>query len=193
MTYLNLFNQLEKIQKPFFSLTDLRNISGIKEASLKIKLHRLAKKELIIRLIKGYYTLPNRLDRLDEIANLLYTPSYLSFESALSYFHIISQIPYTLTLATTRRSKNMKLADKEVEYRQLKKDLYFGFIKQGNLFIAEPEKALLDQLYLVSRGLATLSLDELDLSMIDKQKLLKMSKIFPAPTQKLVDQIMNHR
>ena len=193
MTSFNLLNILEKIQKPFFSLTDLRNITDIDEPSLKVKLHRLAKNGLIIRLTKGYYTLPNRLDHIPEIANLLYVPSYLSFEFALSFFGIISQVPYTVTLATNRKSRKTVLADKKIEYRQLKRKLFFGFTKQDNFFIATPEKALLDQLYLVSRGLTTLSLDELDLSTVDKIKLLEMSKTFPTPTKKLINQIINHR
>src|SRR3989339_1260619 len=170
MTTLNLLNALQKIDKPFFSFTDLVNIIDINPPSLKVRLNRLVKKMLLIRLMKGYYILPNRLDQLPAIANQLYYPSYLSFESALSKYGIINQAPYTITFATSRRSKKINLASKAVEYRQLKNNLFVDFNKIENLFIASPEKALLDQLYLVSRGQASLAFDELNLSTINLKK-----------------------
>lgn len=191
MTTLNLLNTLQQINKPFFSLADLVNIVDINRASLKVQLNRLTKKALLIRLSKGFYILPNRLDQLPVIANQLYYPSYLSFESALSQYGIINQSPYTITFATSRRSKKTILADKKVEYRQLKDKLFIGFNKVGNLFIATPEKALLDQIYLVSRGRATLSFDEVNLSSVDIKKLKELSIIFPKSTKKLLNHLIS--
>lgn len=189
MTTLNLLNTLQQIDKPFFTFTDLVNIVEIDRPSLKVKLNRLTKKALLIRLSKGFYILPNKLDQLPVVANQLYYPSYLSFESALSQYGIINQSPYTITFASSRRSKKMILADKKVEYRQLTNKLFIGFNKVGNLFIASPEKALLDQLYLVSRGRATLSFDEVNLSSVNLKRLKDMAVTFPKSTQKLINRL----
>jgi predicted transcriptional regulator of viral defense system len=117
------------------------------------------------------------------LANLLYTPSYLSFESALSRYGILSQIPYAMTLATTRRSKKMTLDGTAVEYRQLREDLFFGHRLEKGLDIAEPEKALLDALYLVKRGKLSLALEELDLSGLSLKKLDSYGSRFPRYVQ----------
>ena len=66
---------------------------------------------------------------------------------------------------------------------------HFGYTLQKDLFIALPEKALLDQLYLVSFGKAKLDLDELNLKELSKSKFLKFSKKFPLRTQKLAQKL----
>jgi len=66
-----------------------------------------------------------------------------------------------------------------VEYRQLRRDLFFGHgIKKG-LDIAEPEKALLDAVYLMKRGKLSLALEELDLSGLSAGKLNSYGSRFP--------------
>jgi hypothetical protein len=120
---------------------------------------------------------------LERTANELYYPSYLSFESALSRYGILSQIPYTLTFATNRRSKKILLRDREVEYRQLKKEYFFGYKLEKGLYIAEPEKAVLDQLYMISKGKASSDISEWSLIGLKKVKLLQYSKYFPKTVQ----------
>jgi len=66
---------------------------------------------------------------------------------------------------------------------------HFGYTLQKDLFIALPEKALLDQLYLVSFGKAKLDFDELNLKELSKTKFLQFSKKFPARTQKLAKKL----
>ena len=44
-------------------------------------------------------------------------------------------------------------------------DQFFGYALAEGLYVAEPEKALLDQCYLAARGLTSLTWGELDLSM----------------------------
>jgi len=73
----------------------------------------------------------------------------------------------------------MTLDGTVVEFRQLRKNLFFGHgIKKG-LDIAEPEKALLDALYLLKRGKLSLALEELDLSGLSPRKLNSYGSRFP--------------
>ena len=190
MKYLELQEQLKALKKPFYTMADFEKITGTDKRSLSVMLSRLSKKKLLIRLTKGIFILPENLDKLPEIANQLYSPSYLSFESALSLYGVLSQYPYTITFAAPRKTKKLQLYDREVEYRQIKPSLFIAFVKQNNLFLATPEKALLDQLYLVSKGVATLSKEELDLSSVDKKKILKLSKIFPGSVQRATKEIL---
>jgi len=66
-----------------------------------------------------------------------------------------------------------------VEYRQLRADLFFGHRIDKGLDIAEPEKALLDALYLMKRGRLSLALEELDVSGLSPGKLKSYGTRFP--------------
>ena len=116
---------------------------------------------------------------LRRVANQLYYPSYLSFESALSYYGVLSQVPYTQTFATVKKSKKMVLGGTEVEFTQLKNRLFFGYEIREGFNIARAEKALLDQAYLTARGKRRLSYDGLDLSSINPDRLKKYAQKFP--------------
>lgn len=71
--------------------------------------------------------------------------------------------------------------------RRLSKRLYWGFIEKqtrySNYAIAEPEKALLDWIYLTLQGGLTPSLDEIEFKVIDKQKLAKYARKYPGTVQ----------
>jgi len=129
-----------------FSLNDIKILLP-NESYLATDLKRMADNNVITRIAKGYYVLANFLVSSEEIAQKIYNPSYISFESALYMYGIINQGPNEIFLATTKRTKSIKILDTIVKFRHLKQDLFFGFLLQKNIFIAEPEKAVLDTLY----------------------------------------------
>lgn len=102
-----------------------------------------------------------------EIANFIVQPSYISFESALSFYGILSQFPYSVTSATTERSKRVEVDNKTFEYTKIDNRLFTGYIKESSFLIATKEKALFDYLYLASRGLRSVDVSEWDLEEID--------------------------
>ncbi len=179
MSDIEFIQTLRGFNKPYFTLADLEKILKMKRDSLYVTLNRLVKSGVLIRLQRGVYQPEFQGLELEKTANELYYPSYLSFESALSRYGILSQIPYTLTFATTRRSKKLLLAGIEVEYRQLKKEYFFGYILDNGIYIAEPEKALLDQLYMMSKGKVSSDVSEWSLVALKKNKFLQYSKKFP--------------
>ena len=150
-------------------------------------LNRLVKSGVLERLAKNIYVLFTESRDLAKIAGELYFPSYLSFEQALSHYGILPQIPYSLTFATPRPSKKLVLGDLEVEYSHLKKELFFGYVMEKGKYIAEKEKALLDELYMVSLGKRSINLSELDLKDIDRTKLDQYVQRFPARIKLLLD------
>jgi len=183
---VTLIQRLLSLDKPYFSPADLEKILGQKRPALYVTLNRLVKYGVLVRLRRGVYQVALRAPDLARIANQLVYPSYLSFESALSRYGILSQVPYALTFATPHRSRRLTLGDTVVEFHQLKRELFFGYTLEGGLYVAEPEKALLDQLYMVTRGLASLALDELDLSPLDPERLRADAALFPAEVQAAV-------
>lgn len=178
-----LVQQLLNLRKPYFTLGDLEKILGQQRPSLYVTLNRLVNYGVLTRLRRGVYQAAMQAPALPRIANALVYPSYLSFESALARFGILSQTPFVLTFATSKRSQRLTLGDTTVEFHQLKAELFFGYTTADDLYVAEPEKALLDQCYLASRGLASLFWDELDLSRIDRGRLQEMARPFPNAVQ----------
>lgn len=186
-----IVEKIKSLEKPFISIPDLAKLLGRKRSNIYLIAHRLVKAKILKIIYPGIYVLPDKHINYSYIANQLYKPSYLSFEWVLGNIGILNQIPYTLVFAATRKSKTIILKDnQEVQYRQLKKELFFGYDLIDEVYYAQPEKALLDQLYMVSKGKATLDFEELNLKGLKKTLFLQYSKKFPKPTQKLARKLV---
>jgi len=183
MSNIKLLQTLRGFNKTYFTVADLEKILELERDSLYVTLNRLVKAGVLIKLRRGVYQPEFQSLELEKVANEIYYPSYLSFESALSRYGILSQIPYTLTFATTKRSKKLTLSGREVEYRQLKKDYFFAYTIKEGIYIAEPEKAILDQLYVMSKGKGESDISEWSLVGLKKNRFLRYSKKFPRTVQ----------
>lgn len=166
---------------PVFSSESLANLLKIsKERSTFSVISRLLKSGILEKMGKNCYVLTQKPTHQFIVANYCYSPSYVSFESALSYYGILSQFPVEVTSATSLKTVRYNLRDQIYSYSHLKKDLFWGYDKkQDGFLIACPEKAILDQAYLASKGLKSFSKDELDWSLIDKKKLSNYAKMYP--------------
>ena len=191
-TDIELIKRLRGFNKSYFTVADLEKVVDLKRNSLYVTLNRLVKSGILVRLAKNVYSLFTETVDTEKIANELYFPSYLSFEQALSQYDILSQIPYTQTFATSRPTKKMIIAGVEVEYSHLKKELFFGYILKNGKYLAEKEKALLDQLYMVSMGKRSINIEELDLKGIDIGKLTEYAKKFPNFIHPLLDRVKKY-
>lgn len=185
-TDADLIKTLTDLGKSYFTVSDLERILELPRKSLYVVLGRLVKSGVLERLGKNIYTVFTRSLDVEKVANEIYFPCYLSFEKALSACGILSQIPFVLTFASPRPPKKMTIAGTMIEFTHLPKKLYFGYKLEGHRYVAEPEKALLDQLYMVSREKRTLNTEELDLTSINKERLYEYAKKFPAYTRKLL-------
>lgn len=135
----------------------LLNWLGEDERILRNQLSRWNKQGLIVQLKRGLYLL-NRNDRAKEpsrffLANQLVFPSYVSLESALSYYHIIPEGVYQITSVTTAKPAQFISIEGTYMFRHVKQSLFFGFeaVRDESGFetlMASPEKALLDFFYL---------------------------------------------
>ncbi len=176
MTISSVENSLLKLGISVFSVSEFSQIFKIDPSSARSFLVRNSKKEgsHILKLKRGIYFFSlNPVSEL-EIANKLYQPSYVSFETALSYYNIIPETVYAITSATTKRSKEITAQEKAFRYYKIKKSLYFGYRPQkfNNkiIIMAEAEKALLDYVYLLSLKKGVFN-SRIDLSRVNNQKL----------------------
>jgi len=153
------------------------------------------KKGHIRKLINKWYCFSETsLDELMlfRISNCLYQPSYISLESALSFYHFIPEGVYSIQAISTRKTNNYKTAAGVFNYRNMKPAFYFGYhiLHKDKLpvLVAEPEKALLDYLYLNSSLNAIKDMKALRLNyeevgrVVDRNKLIDYAKLFKSKT-----------
>jgi len=168
----------------FFTLKTLQDILQIKkEATFYSVLKRLLKNGVLLKIERDKYLLKNGKANNFSLANFLYKPSYVSFESALNIYGILSQFPQETTSATPRKTKEKIINGRIFSFTHLKKSLFWGYEKKKDFLIALPEKAFLDQLYLASKGLKSNNLDEYDLSFVNQAKVKRLIKKFPKTRQ----------
>jgi predicted transcriptional regulator of viral defense system len=184
----DIIHAVETTGMDFFTIRDLEKLFP-GEKHIKISVKRLLDAGVIIRVTRGIYALkPENLD-IEKIATRLYYPSYISFESALAKFGVINQGLYGLTLATTRHSKKMTLAGLECDFAQLKDALFTGFDLVNGTYIAQPEKALLDLLYLICLGRRRVNPAEWVLDGLNKEKITEYLRLYPSTVGKKVEDL----
>ncbi len=168
----------------FFTLKTLRDILEIsKESTLFSIVKKLIKAGVLLKIEKDKYLLKRREANDFALANFIYQPSYISFESALNFYGILSQFPYEISSVTARKSVKKVFQDKIFVYSHIKKELFWGYEKKENFLIALPEKALLDQVYLMSKGCKSINLDEYDLSRMKVSRLKEYLSKYPKTRQ----------
>lgn len=186
----SLVSKLEKINKTYLTFKDIQMVSKQKSDVLKVSVFNLIKQGKLLRLKKGFYILGTQNLNLEKIGQQLYSPSYLSCEYALGKYGILNQKPYTYTFITSRKTKNLLIANQSISYQQIKKELFFGFENIDGVLLASKEKALLDELYLVSWGRNILDFDELNLKDVSLPEFLKIAKKYPKRINNLVEKII---
>ncbi|MFH1899675.1 MAG: hypothetical protein ABIJ83_00165 [Patescibacteria group bacterium] len=193
MNSLQISQNLKTTNKKIFTLNDLKKILNTKSDNTAYKrIPSLINNNLIYRISKGIYGLKDNAPNEFEIASFLYKPSYISLESALNFYGVLTQVSFVKTSLTTKRSK---LAKEEYQYYQIDPKYFWGFEKIQNFLIASREKALIDQIYFASKKITSIkNINEYDLSQVSKQGFIQLSKkISFKPFQKLLKNILNNK
>lgn len=181
MNYITVEKELKKRNIRIFTPLEFRRIFKVSDNNSKSFISRNVKRGLLSKLKNGLYTLSGISVPKFLIANKLYTPSYISFETALSYYGIIPETVYTISSATTKASREFETPESHFMFHRIKKEAFFGYIpkKVDNIviLIAEPEKALLDYFYFAALKKKTFN-NRLNIKNISKTKLLKFAKYF---------------
>lgn len=181
LNWISVERTLKDFGVSLFSPAEFARIFATTPVSAQKFLERYTQKGVFARPKKGLYFYPGRLQHEMALANLIYAPSYVSFETALSYYRIIPETAYGVTSATTKPTREFELKEITYSYTTIKKAAFTGYAPTeiyGEITqIATPEKALCDYLYLISLGKRTLN-DRLDTRTINFGKLQKFAKLF---------------
>ena len=119
-------------------------------------LTRWVQKGYLIRLRQGYFAFSEYKSKPDYsiyFANRIYTPSYISLHTALSFYGIIPEAVIQITSVTSLKTESFTNNFGEYSYKNVKENLMFGYelkpmADNRTIQFASPEKALLDLLYL---------------------------------------------
>jgi predicted transcriptional regulator of viral defense system len=178
---------------PFFSSSQFANITD-NEQVLKNQLNLWQKQGLVLRLKRGLYILNEEDRRINPsrlfIASQLFCPSYISTEYALSFYGLIPEKVEDVTSVTTKKTLVLRNSLGIFRYQHIKTACFIGFKQnedENNLpfFIAEPEKAVVDFLYLNLSNFKESDKDIFELSYrfqntqdLSKKKLKDFSHLF---------------
>jgi predicted transcriptional regulator of viral defense system len=165
--------------QPFFD-TGLLLVGNVDPTDVRRQLSRWVSAGKIRQLRRGLYTFapPYQVTAPHPflIANALVPGSYVSGQSALAYYGLIPEYtPRTISVTLARTSE----WDSGYTHHHLAPHLFFGYqsieVMQGQyVFIAFPEKALLDLAHLIPGSDSPNYLSQLRLQNLEKMDLKRM-------------------
>jgi len=143
-----------KLKRPVFTTHELARTAGKSLSATSQSLKHMEKQGVVLRVYRGIWIEANNPNVSPYAIIPFLLPrhrSYVSFISALHLHHMIEQIPQVITLASTSHTKIIKTKIGTFCVHQLTPAFFKGFDwyrKTGSFLIAEPEKALVDSIYL---------------------------------------------
>jgi hypothetical protein len=188
--------QLRDIKKLYFGYEDIARILGISQNSAKITAHRYVKQGMLIRVKRNIYILKERWTSFDReqkfiIANIFQVPSYISLMTALDYYEITTQIQRDfIESVVIKRTIRKEIDHTVLNYTKINADVYWGFLKHQEFFVAEPEKAFLDGVYLMSFGRYELDMPSIDFNKLDLEKIERMVLLEKLKNARLLDSLV---
>ncbi len=190
--YLMRWVELQKIGKLYFGIEDIARTLAITSRSARVTANRYTRQGILLRVKRNMYVLREKWASLDReqkflFANIIQTPSYVSLMTALDYYEITTQMQRdAIESIAIKRTKSVAVQETIFNYTRLNPELYSGFTKRGGFFIAEPEKAFLDAVYLMSFGRYNLDLPSIDFSKLNRKRIAEMTRSFSRKTQRFL-------
>ena len=163
---MNIVQLRKQIPISVFTHEVLENILSTHVNNINSKISYMIKKGELIRLKKGFYIFGEEYQSspidMISVANILYAPSYVSFEYALSFYGLIPERVHEVTSATMRMKKEFHTPIGRFTYKPVPLRAYALGIDwihddiNGGKLIATAEKALCDKIK-SDRGIGRLS------------------------------------
>jgi predicted transcriptional regulator of viral defense system len=149
MRFLEFRNALKDFQ--VFSYPDILKVDPLFD---RRRLVEWQHKNYIRKIRNGFYNFKD--EKISEglllyTSNIIYKPSYISLESALSFHNLIPEAVYLINAISTKKTSSFETPDASYNYRNIKEELFFGYeivsVGDYNIKIADPQKTILDYLY----------------------------------------------
>jgi len=148
------YSYFEKVFKQF-GIVSVSQVRATKLIFDKNNFGRWEKQGLLIKLKNGYYAFADIAGTegfAHYAAGKIYKPSYVSLRTALAFHGIIPGTINEITSVSSLKTSTYENSLGTFSYKKIKPSLMFGYNaveKNGfTFFMASPEKAILDLLYL---------------------------------------------
>ena len=169
---MNIHQLSKQILASVFTHDQIEAILSAHVNNVNAKISYMVKKAELLRLKKGVYAFAKEYQThpidVISVANILYVPSYVSFEYALSYYGLIPERVYEVTSATMRMKKEFSTPVGRFTYKVVPLQAYALGVDwiydktHGGKLIATAEKALCDKIK-SDRGIGRLSQAKLEM------------------------------
>jgi len=190
MRYSELLHIVE--EEPLFE-TPLLAVGNESPYQVQRRLVDWSKAGKVVPLRRGLYVLPKAQRKYEphpfQVANRLAAGSYVSLEMALRYYSLIPEHVAVITSVTTGRPREWENEFGRFRYRHVHPRYFFGMeyrliADQQYAYVAYPEKALLDLIYLRKGGdsldfIQSLRLQNLE--QLDLERLRRFANRFNKP------------
>ncbi len=170
--------ELYKSSRTVFRITDIALLLNIeKTASLRKILNYYVQTGKLLNPRKGFYAKEGY--QPEDLACLLYPPTYISLEYVLQRSGVIFQYDSAIT-NVSYLSRETKIDNQTFRYRQIKGEILTNttgiVLNKNNINIATPERAFLDMLYLNKNFYFD------NLHIINKKTISKLLPIYNSQT-----------
>ncbi len=143
---------------PYLSKTALANYLDKNPNTLRNSISYWVKNKSLIRLKRGFFVFGNFLEKRDNslyysrfLATKMIEPSYLSKESVLQDYQMLTDVVYNYSVVTIKKTNSVTNEFGVFNYQSIKKDLFIGFSVKSygamEWYVASKAKALFDYIY----------------------------------------------
>lgn len=174
MRTADALGELQRLGRPVISRSEAIARFGVRPARASQILNSLQEAGLVTRLGKGLWLIDQDVDPFSLPPYLTSPyPSYVSMWSALSRHRMIEQIPRQVYVASLDRPREIDTPVGVYSIHHLAPEVFGGYTGSADKgYIATPEKALFDTVYLRAARKGAIHLPELELSEdFDRQEL----------------------
>ena len=141
---------LLRSSRTIFSTKDVALLWGEeREDTVSIRLNKYVRSGKLMRVRRGLYAKDKNYDKF-EMATKIYTPSYISFETVLAKAGIVFQF-YGQIFVASYVTREITTDDQTYSYKRVRDSILtnrIGVEAKDNYYIASPERAFLDVVYL---------------------------------------------
>ncbi|MDR2585012.1 MAG: hypothetical protein LBC84_02145 [Prevotellaceae bacterium] len=174
----NIIFKIYKNSRSVFTINDIALLMGEEKSSALCKiLNYYVKTGKLLNPRKGFYAKEGY--KWEELACLLYPPTYISLEYVLQRSGIIFQYDSAIT-NVSYLTREIEIDNQAFRYRQIKGEILTNtagiVLNKNNINIATPERAFLDTLYLYKKFYFDYPYS------LDKKKIMKLLPLYNSQT-----------
>jgi predicted transcriptional regulator of viral defense system len=179
------YRKLNAMYQLYFGYQELARVLDISIDAARVTACRYVRQEFLVRLKRNVYVRRDRWDHLTMpemfmLANVAQSPSYVSLQSALCFYDISTQIQrgYVDSIAV-QRTTTIDVAGVGFSYFKVKPAVYSHFLRREDFFIATPEKAYVDAVYLTWCGNYSIDYSSLDMGKLACNRIEEIAAHYP--------------